>query len=183
MYNNNKPPTTFIRNLYSPGFSSLTMSFFGTNLALSFNQYLGKDHRGIDQYCRKRFLSTSINYEGAALFILTAMSISDGIDSEKQIQAVLPCNNNAALIFEYKPDQNNQWGAYLTINKNNDAITFRFKTHESKVRRNGEMVTEVIQSGVGAFAMTLEGYLKGIGAANHLTKLPEDELYAYLCKD
>jgi hypothetical protein len=36
---------------------------------------------------------------------------------------------------------------------------------------NGQMVTKVIQSGLGAFAKTLEGYLTGIGIDYHLNKM------------
>ena len=36
------------------------------------------------------------------------------------------------------------------------------------------MVTKVSQSGLGVLAMTLLGYLQGIGADLHLNKMPED---------
>jgi hypothetical protein len=152
------------------------MSFYRTNLILNFVPYVGKDHRGFSQYSKNKFLSTSINYEGAAFFYLTAMPILNGEDSEKQIEAALPCSNNAALLFEYKPDQSGQMSAYLTVNKNNEMIPFRFSTHPYRVNIDGNMVTKVRQAGLGAFAMTLESYLKGIGADLHLNKLTEEEL-------
>jgi hypothetical protein len=91
---------------------------------------------------------------------------------------VLPCNK-AALIFEYKPDQGNQMAAYLAIDKNNQSIPFKFKTKEVQVKENGHTVTKVIQSkviqsGLGAFVKTIEGYLTGIGADLHLSKLPDN---------
>ena len=68
MYNDNKPTNLQIRTLYAPGFSSLMMSYFKTNLVLNFVPYIGKDNRGFDTYCKAKFLSTSINSEGVAFF-------------------------------------------------------------------------------------------------------------------
>lgn len=168
-YNN-----TYIRTLYSPGFSLLTMSFFKTNLTLNFVPYLGKDNVGRSQYSKTQFLSTTVNYEGAAALYLAAMPILDG--KESQMELVLPCSNNVTLILEYKPDQDNQMGTYLLINKNNKTILLRFGTMQCRVKENGQMVTKVIQSGVGAFVKILDAYLSGIGADLHLSKLTEEEL-------
>ena len=171
-----KSENTFIRALYAPGFSALTMSLFNMYLTVCFNPYTGKDNNGYDQYCKKTFLSTSIRYEGAALFQLTAIPILEGKDPEKQIEAVLRCGKNASLLFEYKPDENNQMTAYLTINKNNETIPFKFPTHEYKVKENGQVVTKVVQHGLAAFVSVLDGYLTGVGADNHLSKLPDEIL-------
>jgi hypothetical protein len=174
MYNN-KPTNTFIRNIFSPGFSALTMSFFNTYLTLCFNAYIGKDNNGFDQYCKKTFLSTSIRYEGAAFFWLIAMPIQEG-KQEKQINAVFRCGKNASLLFEYKPDENNQMAAYLTINKNNETIPFKFPTHEYNVKENGQVATKVVQHGLASFVSVMDGYLTGVGADNHLSKLPDEVL-------
>lgn len=101
---------TYIRTLYSPGFSFLMMSFFKTNLTLNFVPYLGKDNVGRSQYSKTEFLSTTVHYEGAAAFYMTAMPILDG--NESQVELVFPYSNNATLIFENKLDQDNQMGAY-----------------------------------------------------------------------
>lgn len=169
MYNSN----TYIRTLYAPGFSFLMMSFFRTNLTLNFVPYLGKDNIGRSQYSKTEFLSTTVNYEGAAAIYLTAMPILDG--NENQVELVLPCSNNATLIFEYKPDQNNQMSVNLFIKKNNKTIPFRFGTIQCLVKENGQMVTKIIQSGLGAFVKTLEAYLSAIGSDLHLNKLSEEE--------
>lgn len=169
---NNK--NTYIRSLYSPGFSSLTMSFFRTNLTLNFVPYLGKDNVGLSQYSKTEFLSTTVNYEGAVALYLSAMPILDGNGS--QMELVLPCSNNATLILEYKPDQDNQMSIYLFINKNNRTIPLRFGTMQYRTKENGQMVTKVIQSGLGAFTKTLDAYLSGIGADLNLNKLSEEEL-------
>ena len=86
--------------------------------------------------------------------------------------AVVPCNH-ASLIFEYKPDQNKQMSAYLTINKNNHSILFKYPTHTYQVKVDGQLITKVIQSGLGVFFHTIIGYLTAIGADKHLDKLPE----------
>jgi hypothetical protein len=59
-------------------------------------------------------MTTTVNYEGASYLYLAAMSILEDRNSEKGMRAVLPCNN-AALILECKPDQDNRMTAYLTI--------------------------------------------------------------------
>lgn len=170
MNNNN----TYIRTLYAPGFSSLMLSFFRTNLTLNFAPYLGKDNVGLSQYSKTEFLSTTVNDEGAATLYLSAMPILDGNGS--QMELVLPCSNNATLILKYKPDQNNQMSTYLLINKNNRTIPFRFGTMQCRIKENGQMVTKVIQSGLGAFVKILDAYWSGIGSDLHLNKLSEEEL-------
>lgn len=174
MANNYKSANTYIRTLYAEGFSSLMISFYKTNLTFGFSPYSGKDNRGLCQYNNKIFLSTSVNYESSSFLYSVAISILNG--NENQVESVLACNNNSTLVFEYKPDPNNQMNAYLTINKNNMTIPFKFSTNQYKVNENGQMVTKVIQSGLGVFAKTLEAYLMGIGADLHLSKLTEEEL-------
>ena len=166
---------TIIKTLYSEGFSSLMMSYYKYILVLTFNPYIGKNNVGFPQYNIKTFLSTSVNYEEAALFYLTAMSILEGKNADKEISAVLT-RNNATLTFEYKPDQNNQMTAYLVINKNNQIIPFRFNTKTYQAQENGQMITKVVQAGLGVFAKTLESYMTGTGITNHLNKSIEEEL-------
>jgi hypothetical protein len=131
---------------------------------------------GFDQYDMKTFLSTSVNYEGAAGLFFVAMSILVGKNSENEVEFVLPCSNDATLTLKYKRDQNNQMSAWLIIDKQNQTIPFRFQTHEYTVKENGQIFTKTIQSGLGVFAKTLEGYLIEIGGANHLSKLTDDVL-------
>lgn len=80
MSNNN----TYIRTLYSSGFSFLAISFFKTNLTLNFVPYLGKDNVGRSQYSKSEFLSTTANYEGAAALYLAAMPILDGNENQER---------------------------------------------------------------------------------------------------
>jgi hypothetical protein len=173
MYND-RNANTYIRTLYSPGFSYLAMSFFKTNLTLNFVPYIGNDSQGLNQYCRKTHLSTSITLQGAAYFYLTAMSVISEEDSKKQVESVLQCRNGTTLIFEYKPDQNNQMNAYLVIKKNNSAIPFMFSTLQYAANVNSQMVTKVMHADLLVFAKILDGYLAGIGADIHLNKLGDD---------
>ena len=173
---NNKSANTYIRTLYSPGFSCLTMSFWKLNLTLSFNPYIGIDNRGFSKYDLKTFLSTSVNYEGAAGLCFVASSIFMGKDAQKEIGFTLPCSNNATLKFEYKPDENNQMNAWLIINKNSQTMAFRFPIHEYKAKENGQIITKVVQTGLGSFVKLLDGYLLEIGGASHLSKLPDEVL-------
>ena len=171
---NGKLINAYIRTLYSVGLSSIMISFFNTNLTLSFAPYIGKNHIGLDQYDFKKSLRTSINYEMATFLYLVAKSVIADQYAEQQISAVLQCNNHTTLIFEHKPDQYNQMDSYLTINKNNETISFKFKTHIYRVKENGQMITKIIQSGLGALAKTLDGYLTGINADGHLNKIADD---------
>jgi hypothetical protein len=120
--------TTSMRNFYAPGYSSITMSYFNWNLSLRFYRYSGKNNDGVDQYDLKNGITTTVNYDNAACFLLTAMDILKDINSQKETRAVIQCKK-AALIFEYKHDQDNQMAAYLSIEKNNEMIPFKFKTH------------------------------------------------------
>ena len=60
-------------------------------------------------------MTTTINYEGAAFLFQIALDILMGIDADKEVRAVLPCNNTN-ITFEYRPDENYQMTAYLTLN-------------------------------------------------------------------
>jgi hypothetical protein len=163
----------FIRGLYSPGYSSLIISFFKGNLVFKFVPYVGKDARGFSRYSKETFLSTSINYGGASYFLLTAMSILYGEEADRQLVAEYPCSNGATLTLENKPDENNQMRAYLVINKNKVTIPFSFDIQPYKLMVDGRMVPRIHQSGLGVFAFALEGYLRSTGINAHLSKLPD----------
>ncbi|MDR1334533.1 MAG: hypothetical protein LBJ71_04930 [Holosporaceae bacterium] len=88
------------------------------------------------------------------------MSVLTDINAEKEIRAVLNCND-VTLVFECKPDRGNQIAAFLTIEKNNRAIPFKFMPLSDQVEGNGQMITKVVQSDLEAFANTIEMYLTG----------------------
>jgi len=152
------------------------MSYFKTNLVLGFTPYIGKDNLGFDQYCKKSFHSTSINSEGAAFFYVQASRILDDRYSGEQVEVVLQCNNSASLTFEYKPDENNQMSAFMTINKNNETIRFRFKTTEYQENVDGQCVTKYMHTGLGTFALVLGCYLAGKAASNYIDGLYDEAL-------
>ena len=106
---------------------------------------------------------------------MQASRILDGQNSDEPIEVVLPCNNGTSLIFEYKPDQNNQMSAYLTINKNNETIRFRFKTTEYEETVNGQTVTKVMQTDLSIFTLILGCYLLGKAIIRHIDR--NDEAY------
>ena len=66
--------------------------------------------------------------------------------------------------------------SYLTINKNEKTITLKFRTDIYKEKKDGEAVTKIIQSGLGAFAMTLHAYLTRFGTDENLNHLPKLEI-------
>ena len=167
---------TFIRRVVSPGYSVLTLSLYRLNLVLKLRPVIGKDKRGFDIYCRDTFISTSLDYDGATVFHQTAMSIYKGNEPENQLELTMPSGNNATVTLAYKPDEANQMTAYLVLSKNNITIPFRFATCQYQTCVDGKWITKVCQAGLGAFAMVLEGYLRGIGADNHFSKLTEAEL-------
>ena len=174
MITKEKHTNAFIRNLYSPGYSSLTASFFCTHLTLGFSPHIGKDKRGFDEYCRKSFLSASFNHGGAAFLHMIVEPIIKGKNLEQQVEAVLECKKNTKIIFEYKLIENKQMIAFLTIKKDNQMITFKFKTHQYIIEENGKTVTKTAQSGLFDFAAVLEIYLMRVGE-NNLDKLFEDD--------
>jgi hypothetical protein len=172
MYNkdNNAPTNSQIRIIYAPGYSYLVMSYFRRNLVLNFVPWLSKNHLGKDEYSKEVFLSTSIYHDSAAFFYLQASRILDGKDSGEPIEVVLPCNNDTTLTFEYRPDENNQMSTYLTINKNNQTIPFRFPTTEYQEKVDGQMVTTVMQTGLGIFSLILGCYITGSAADLYLNQ-------------
>jgi len=164
----NKPTNTFLRTLYSPGFSSLTLSYYLANITLKFIPYIGKDNTGLSKYCDKTFLSISINPDGASFFYMIASKIIDGKELDKPIETVLPCLNGTTLTFEYKPDEKNLMAAYLVIDKNNQTIRFKFPSMEYQDLVDGQLVTKVAQTGLGTFALILGCYLAGKAANNYI---------------
>ena len=175
MYNSRQSENTYIKILYSPGFSMLRMSYYKTNLILNFIPSIDKDYQGVIGYNKNSFLSTSINPEKAAFFYMQTSRIIDGIDSEKSIETVLPCNNGTTLTFEYKPDEDNQMRTYLTINKNNMTIPFRFPVIEYYENVDGQTIKTVMQAGLVTFSLILGCYLAGSAVDGPLNK--HNELY------
>jgi hypothetical protein len=173
--NDNAPTNVQIKALYAPGYSYLTMSYFCTNLTLSFAPWLSRDNIGRNEYDIKAFLSTSINHERAAFFYTQASRILDGKNTGEPVEVTIPCNKGATLTFEYKPDENNQMSAYMIINKNNQTIPFKFPTTEYSEKIDGQDVTSVMQTSLSIFTTILGCYIAGIAANGKIDR--DNSLY------
>ena len=168
--------STFIRSLYSPGFASMMTWFFNTNLTIGFTPWTQKNYSGFDQYDKNKFISTSIDYEKASTLYLLAKNVIDG-KIAGQFQHQIECNKQATLTFELKPDQSGEMRSYLTLSKNGEQIQFLFSVQKCCITgSDGKREIQVLHTGLGVFAMTLEGYLSAVGASNHLGKLTDAEL-------
>ena len=116
---------------------------------------------------------TTITYEGAAALYIVAHEILFK-DASFEVVVTIPCAGGATLILERKPGQNGQLETFLVVTKNNEHIAFKFNTRQYKYLSKGQMVTEVLEMGLGVFYKTLDGYLSGINADGHLNKLGDD---------
>jgi len=157
---------THIKTFGSPGFSSLTLSYYKIYLTFKFNPYIGLDDMGFDKYCteKDKFRSTSIDYTGAANLSPIIRSILDGPDSKKEVTIPLQCGSSATLNFEYKTEQDGHMGAYLVISKDNVTIPFKFSTYQQQIYKNGQWVTMVVQVDLAAFSKILDKYIAAIDA-------------------
>ena len=163
-----------IGNICSPGFAYLELSYYKTRLTFDFAPWLSRDNTGRDYYCKRTRQSTTVDYDGAKLFYQIAKAIIDGSSADKQVETVLSCKRGAELIFEYKPENDGQMMAYLTISKNKKSIPFIFPLHQYyEVDEKGQRVTKVIQRGLGTFAKVMQGYLIDFCNDYSLNRLPE----------
>ena len=170
--NYKKAINTDIRIFYSSE-SSLKMSFFNANISFSFCRDFRKNNPGYSQYDSMKYLATTVNYAGAFFLYKTAMSIVNGTNYKNEVVAVLK-RGNVALILEYKPNEHSHMVASLTIDNTKQAISYNFSPHSYQVKEDGRIITKILQSELGAFALTIRGYLTGVGADRHLEKLPAD---------
>ena len=151
-----------VSTLYADGLC-LRISFSTTYLTFDFCRYTGKDKIIILNTYDLDNMGIIVNFEAASFLHQLAMTILDDKNSGNEIRALIRCCN-AYLIFEYKPDQNNQKIAYLTLDKNHQSVSFRFPTLPCEDERDVQNITEVTQLGLYVFAKTIDEYLTGIGA-------------------
>lgn len=171
-YQNRTQTSTQIRNLYSDGMSYLNIRFFNTNLSFSFYPFINKDNNGLSNYDTKNGQQTTVNFESAFTLFQTSKDIINGKITECDLQ--VPCLAGAILNMKRELAPDGKYQTTLSITKNNVTIPFKFQVIEIKVKENGQQVTKNIESGLGAFMKTIEGYLNGINADRHLDKLTED---------
>lgn len=170
------PTTTQIRNFYSSGNSYLNVSFYNNSLSLRFHPFMNKDQNGRDRYDMNNAETTTLSYDKVfALYELTKKIVDDKVQACK---LELECNGGK-LIFVYNGGGN---VPTLTIDKNGRQVTFKFDTTKAEVMENGKKETKYLNTGLGVFMKTLDGYLSGINAERHLNKLTENYV-ASLQKD
>lgn len=163
--------STQIRNLYSEGMSYLNIRFFNTNLSFQFSPFVKKDQNGRSRYNIKASQQTTVNYDGAYALWKLGTDILNGTVQEGSI--TIPCSNDAMLRLERKMTQNGP-ATFFSIRKNNNTIDFKFSTMTVELKENGQPVQKVLETQLGVFVKTLEGYLTGINADRHLDKLTDD---------
>jgi len=157
-----------IRNLYSPGLSTVTLSFYKTNLSIVFSPWVQEQGRQ-NKLNTKHFISTTISDENAAALYMLSKQISEGTQSDP-VQYLIQCNKQTMLTFEYDTEK-----ACLIIEKGAEKIFFEFPTHEYRIKEKGQIVTKVLQSGLIVFSETLGAYLSTVVADRHMDK--HDKLY------
>ena len=155
--------STQIRNMYSDS-AYLNIKFYNTNLSFNFSPLMNKDANGRNNYNTSKSLQTTVNFDGAyALYEMSNKLINDtGLVGS----VAIPCNG-ATLTLERRVELG---PTFFSIQKNNETISFQFAQHIIQTK-NGQ---QTIESGLGAFAKTVDGYLTGINADRHLDKLTED---------
>ena len=159
--------STQIRNLFSEGMSSLNMTFFNTYLSFNFTPFAGKDQNGSNRFDNQKALTTTVNWEGA--FALWKACYEIIFNSADTLNVTIPCNQ-ASLILEKKAPGE----VFVTISKNNETIPFKFSSLSSTKTKDGQQIVEIIETGLGAFMKTINGYLEGVNSARHLDKLTEE---------
>lgn len=169
-----KAVSTYVRNIYSMGYSYIMISYFNTNLSFYFAPFKSKDATGRSFYDSTKKLTTTVNYEGAFALYKTASDIVNGKEATNGAVLTIPCASGASLTLERNPGQNGQMETLFTIFKSYTSISFKFATHQTQVKENGQLVIKTIESGLGMFAKTIEGYLTGINADGHLNKFGDD---------
>ena len=163
---------TQIRNMYSEGMAYLNIRFYNVNLSFHLYPFMGKDANGKSQYNMQMGAQTTVNFEGAFTLWKTGTDILDGKVNEVTI--VIPCFGDASIKLERKPAGSNMYETIFSITKAGNTIQFKFATIPYQVKENGITVTKYMESGLGAFVKTIEGYLTGINADRHLNKLTDD---------
>jgi hypothetical protein len=121
---------------------------------------------------------------GAAALYIAANNIINGKDEANGMKLTIDCAHGASLILERRPssnsDKNRQMETFFVITKEDKIIPFKFSTHPCQVEENGQMVTKVIESGLGAFMKIVERYLMDVCVDKYPYQVPEnfDELGA-----
>ena len=172
-YPSNRTQTdTQIRNFYSDGMSYMNIRFYNMNLSFHLNPFMGKDNNGRSQYNMQNGAQTTVNFEGAFTLWKAGTDILEG--KLQEVTVVIPCYGDASIKLERKGTGPNMYDTIFSITKAGNTVPFKFSVTPYQVKENGTMITKYLDSGLGAFVKTIEGYLTGINADRHLNKLTDD---------
>ena len=161
--------STQIRNFYSEQQAYLSIRYYNTSLSFQIFPFMGNDSNNKPIYDMKSSLTTTVGFENAYALYKTCEDIVEGRVQEVSIK--IPCMGGASVLLERKLNQNNIFETILTINKNDKSVSFKFLTILQQIKENGVPSTKIVESGVGAFMLTLAGYLVSINAGKHLDKV------------
>jgi len=165
----NKGISTQIRNFYNDGHSYMNVRYYNTNLSFQIFPYAGNDENNKPIYDMKSSLTTTVGFENAFAMYKTCQDIIE--ERIQEVSLTVPCMAGASILFERKLSQSNIYETTISIKKNDKVVTFKFATTTEQVKENGVPSTKLIESGIGAFMMTLAGYLVSINAGHHLDKV------------
>lgn len=163
--------TTQIRTLYSEGVSYMTIKFYNMNLSLSVHKQEGTDQNNRPRYSRNG-LFTYVNFEQAFALYKMAMDIING-NIKGEASLLFNSQHNVVLTLR-RAKMNDAYVTSLSIMRDNDTAQFVFTKSNIQAIENGNQVNIPLESGLGAFAHTLAGYLHGINAERHLNKYTEE---------
>lgn len=178
MAQQNKTNTsTQVRNFYSDEHAYMNVSFFNLNLSIKMQPFLSKNNIGISKYDATKAQTTTIGYESA--YLLSNL-IGRIIDKKESLEGIIPipCGNDAKLEFERVSNASGIMETWLHLTKNNIKISYLFGIQIINVKINGQMTQQVIETDLGVFQKTIDGYLGGINADRHLDKLTDDYVKA-----
>jgi len=164
----------FIRNIYSPGYSFITLSYYGNGLSIGFTPHIGYEECGKSIYAREKFQSVTIDYQQAAILYLLMKPVAEGV-TVWEFRHKISCNKQAELIFEYTMNPDGDKRAYLTLNKNGDEISFEFPVGKNFVMENGDEIIIEVQYWLELFVRILDNYLASIGAEEYLNQLTAEQ--------
>lgn len=171
--------TTQIRNFYSNEICYLNLKFFNTSLSLQFSPYSGKDKNGLSKYDTSNSQMTTMNFEQVfALYQVSKDIINNKIE---EVNIAIPCNQAFVRLERKRAQDSTGFDTFLKLEKNGLIIPFKFAKIAENITENGINKTVYLETALGAFMKTLEGYLTGINADRHLNKLTDE--YAKLIEN
>ena len=161
--------STFLRNLYSPGFSCILMSYYKTYLSLIFRPFERTDPQtGKDTYSKLGLITTLHFIDVYGLWQACYNMIHKNVQT---LTYTIRCAYGAKLTLEKKAPGE----IFITLSKNNESVSHKFPSSTAKMKEKGGVETvEVIETGLGVFMKTVGSYLSHINADAHLNKLGDN---------